>query len=113
MHCPCCAQPIAIDDRIMIDVEGGFVAGGGHITRLTESEFNLFHMIWSSQPRTVSREKLMTEAYWRRSDDEEPEIKIIDVFVCKLRKKLLPLGVVIDTVWGRGYRILPQGRASE
>jgi two-component system cell cycle response regulator CtrA len=38
--------------------------------------------------------------------DEEPEMKIIDVFVCKLRKKLSAAtgGVdYIETVWGRGY----------
>ncbi len=36
---------------------------------------------------------------------DEPEIKIIDVFICKLRKKLADAGVrnIIGTVWGRGY----------
>jgi two-component system, cell cycle response regulator CtrA len=36
---------------------------------------------------------------------DEPEVKIIDVFICKLRKKLAQAGVenVIGTVWGRGY----------
>lgn len=32
-----------------------------------------------------------------------PDIKIVDVFVCKMRKKLRPYGITIDTVWGRGY----------
>jgi two-component system cell cycle response regulator CtrA len=39
---------------------------------------------------------------------DEPEIKIIDVFVCKLRKKLADAsgGVnYIETVWGRGYML--------
>jgi DNA-binding winged helix-turn-helix (wHTH) protein len=38
---------------------------------------------------------------------DEPEMKIIDVFVCKLRKKLSQLGEknIISTVWGRGYSI--------
>ena len=37
---------------------------------------------------------------------DEPELKIIDVFVCKLRKKLSAAAseeVYIHTVWGRGY----------
>jgi two-component system cell cycle response regulator CtrA len=36
---------------------------------------------------------------------DEPEVKIIDVFICKLRKKLAQAGAadVIGTVWGRGY----------
>lgn len=38
-------------------------------------------------------------------DDSGPEIKIVDVIVCKLRKKLKPLGINIVTVWGRGYEV--------
>ena len=36
---------------------------------------------------------------------DEPEMKIIDVFICKLRKKLAQAGAdnLIGTVWGRGY----------
>jgi len=36
---------------------------------------------------------------------DEPEIKIIDVFICKLRKKLAQAGAdgLIGTIWGRGY----------
>jgi len=38
---------------------------------------------------------------------DEPELKIIDVFICKLRKKLAVAGAdnLIGTVWGRGYMI--------
>jgi two-component system cell cycle response regulator CtrA len=38
---------------------------------------------------------------------DEPEMKIIDVFICKLRKKLALAGAdnLIGTVWGRGYMI--------
>ena len=82
---------------------------GGGVGRLTESEFNLFLMLWQKKPRLVSREQLMAEAYWLRSDGDEPEIKIIDVHICKIRRKLAPLGLSIDTVWGRGYRILLKG----
>ena len=39
---------------------------------------------------------------------DEPELKIIDVFICKLRKKIADLtggNSIIETVWGRGYII--------
>jgi two-component system cell cycle response regulator CtrA len=41
---------------------------------------------------------------------DEPEMKIIDVFICKLRKKLAQAGVdaLIGTVWGRGYMMRDQ-----
>jgi two-component system cell cycle response regulator CtrA len=41
---------------------------------------------------------------------DEPELKIIDVFVCKIRKKLAAVGLgdFIGTVWGRGYTVRDQ-----
>jgi two-component system cell cycle response regulator CtrA len=53
---------------------------------------------------TCSKETFLNHMY--AGADEEPEMKIIDVFVCKLRKKLCAAtgGVdYIETVWGRGY----------
>jgi two-component system cell cycle response regulator CtrA len=47
---------------------------------------------------------------------DEPELKIIDVFICKLRKKLsLACGGAnyIETVWGRGYVLRDPDEASE
>ena len=38
------------------------------------------------------------------------EIKIVDVYICKLRKKLNPFGVPVQTHWGRGYSISNQAR---
>lgn len=36
-----------------------------------------------------------------------PELKVIDVFICKLRRKVTDLGILIETVWGQGYRLDP------
>jgi two-component system cell cycle response regulator CtrA len=46
---------------------------------------------------------------------DEPEVKIIDVFICKLRKKLATAGGadLIGTVWGRGYVLREQNGRSE
>ncbi|MDI6838604.1 MAG: winged helix-turn-helix domain-containing protein [Rhizobiaceae bacterium] len=107
-ECPCCGQGLPDDGEVRIDLDGGFVVANGAVARLTEGEFNLFLLLWQRRPRMLSRDQLMAEAYWLRADDEEPEIKIIDVLICKARKKLGPTGIAIDTVWGRGYRILPK-----
>lgn len=45
------------------------------------------------------------------ASQDEPELKIIDVFICKLRGKLRPFGVAIDTRWGVGYEMSPTMRA--
>ena len=39
---------------------------------------------------------------------DETEIKIVDVFVCKLRKKLEAFDIAIETIWGRGYYMTPE-----
>jgi DNA-binding winged helix-turn-helix (wHTH) protein len=46
---------------------------------------------------------------------DEPEMKIIDVFVCKLRKKLAQAGAdnMIGTIWGRGYMMREPGAAHD
>jgi two-component system cell cycle response regulator CtrA len=51
----------------------------------------------------VTKEMFLNNLYGGR---DEPEIKIIDVFICKLRKKLANVSFgknYIETVWGRGY----------
>ena len=40
--------------------------------------------------------------------EDDRDSKIADVFVCKLRKKLEPLSIEIETLWGDGYRINPK-----
>lgn len=44
--------------------------------------------------------------------DEPPDPKIVDVYACKIRKKLTPRGIEITTVWGRGYRLTAENRAA-
>lgn len=51
-----------------------------------------------------SKEGLLLALYGNRPGDA-PEIKIIDVFICKLRKKLARFGITVDTLWGQGYRL--------
>jgi hypothetical protein len=78
---------------------GGLLVGNGQVATLTRQEFTLFEALWSARPRTLSKEKLLDAIYGLLPPGDEPEIKIIDVFVCKIRKKVAPLGFAIETVW--------------
>lgn len=49
-------------------------------------------------------------ALYRDFGKDEPDPKILDVFICKMRPKLRRAGVEIETVWGVGYRIAAEGR---
>lgn len=58
----------------------------------------------------VTKNGLMDAVYTTGIDDQ-PEIKIIDVFICKLRKKLKPFGIEIATIWGVGYQMTADSKA--
>lgn len=70
--------------------------------QLTSSEARLFAFLTT---REVATKTAIMQALYSDRPDEDPEIKIVDVFICKLRKKVKPFGVDIETVWGRGYTL--------
>lgn len=69
---------------------------------LTTQEFALFQYLLDRAGRVASKEDILARLYGLRPEDP-PEIKIVDVFICKLRKKVAPMGLSIGTTWGRGY----------
>lgn len=75
---------------------------------LTGSEARLFGRFLRGG--LCTKDHLMTVCYrdGRMLDGEEPEMKIIDVFVCKLRRKIKRWGLEIGTVWGQGYQMSPE-----
>jgi len=78
---------------------------------LTGKESLMLLLFAASPGRTFSKEQILQNMYTEGIDDE-PEVKIIDVFVCKLRRKLSEMHPdaekFIETVWGRGYRLPTQ-----
>lgn len=69
---------------------------------LTKSEARVFSHLTTRDQAT--KQSIMMAMYSDRID-VEPEIKIVDVFVCKMRKKLKPFGIEIITLWGAGYAL--------
>jgi two-component system cell cycle response regulator CtrA len=59
----------------------------------------------------VTKELAMTAFYGLRADGEEPEIKIIDVLIHKLRRKLKSYGIAIATKWGQGWWMTAEAKA--
>lgn len=76
--------------------------------RLTGAETKVFGRLLRGGPAT--KDALMACLY-RDLGRDEVEIKIVDVFVCKLRKKIKPFGFVIETIWGVGYAMSAEMRA--
>lgn len=77
---------------------------------LTQSENRLLGVLVAREhaPKAALHIAL-TEGY--RSDDEEPAVKIVDVMICKIRKKLAPYFITIETDWGTGYHMTEQSKA--
>lgn len=76
--------------------------------RLTGAETKVFGRLLKGG--AVTKDALMACLY-RDVGRDEVEIKIVDVFVCKLRKKLKPFGLTIETIWGVGYTMTAEMRA--
>jgi two-component system cell cycle response regulator CtrA len=91
--------------RLRIDIDNKrATTAEGKAVPLTVREFAIVEVLALRKNSTVTKEMLMTQLY-SSEVDEEPEQKIIDVFVHKIRKKLEAATgeQCIETVWGRGY----------
>jgi two-component system cell cycle response regulator CtrA len=91
--------------RLRIDIDNKRAATvDGKPVPLTVREFTIVEVLALRKNSTVTKETLMSQLY-SSEVDEEPEQKIIDVFVHKIRKKLEAATgeQCIETVWGRGY----------
>lgn len=76
--------------------------------RLTGSEAAVVAALYSREHCT--KDAIMAALY-RNLAKDEAEIKIVDVFICKVRKKLKPFGIEITTIWGQGYAMPAASKA--
>jgi two-component system cell cycle response regulator CtrA len=86
------AQSVINTGDLVVNLDTKTVEVGGQRVHLTGKEYP-----------TLTKEMFLNHLY---GGMDEPELKIIDVFICKLRKKLANASSgknYIETVWGRGY----------
>jgi two-component system cell cycle response regulator CtrA len=84
----------------------------GTRVHLTGKEYQLLELLALRKGTTLTKEMLLSHLY---GGMDEPEMKIIDVFICKLRKKLANASGgkdYIETIWGRGYVMREQSKAA-
>lgn len=102
--------------KLKINLTTRSVLINGMPVDLTGKEMGIMLLFASTPGRVMSKEAILTQLYVGGVEDE-PEMKIIDVFVCKLRKKLAEIhdgaDKFIETVWGRGYRLPLQSEMNE
>src|SRR4051812_8479348 len=77
----------------------------GKPVNLTRKEYAMLELMALRKGTTLTKVMFLNGMY---GGMDEPELKIIDVFICKLRKKLAEVSGgkdYIETVWGRGYAL--------
>ena len=89
--------------RLIVNLDAGAVSVDDQPVHLTGKEYGILELLSRHKGTTVTKEMFLNHLYGGMN---ETELKIIDVFICKLRKKLAHAtggNHHIETVWGRGY----------
>ncbi|TQM92943.1 MAG: DNA-binding response regulator [Roseinatronobacter sp.] len=97
------AQSVIRTGRLAVNLDAKTVDVDGQAVHLTGKEYQMLELLSLRKGTTLTKEMFLNHLY---GGMDEPELKIIDVFICKLRKKLTEAtdgDNYIDTVWGRGY----------
>ncbi len=98
------SQPTLRCGSVQLSLDSREVEVSGRPVHLTGKEYAILELLVLRKGMVLTKEVFLNHLY---GGMDEPEMKIIDVFICKLRKKLAEAGApnVIGTVWGRGYMV--------
>lgn len=97
------AESLIRTGEIIVNLDAKTVEVDDDRVHLTGKEYQMFELLSLRKGTTLTKEMFLNHLY---GGMDEPELKIIDVFICKLRKKLSTATGgenYIETVWGRGY----------
>ena len=96
------SQPTLRIGNLQLNLDSREVLVSGAPVHLTGKEYSILELLVLRKGMVLTKEAFLNHLY---GGMDEPEMKIIDVFICKLRKKLAVAGAgnLIGTVWGRGY----------
>ena len=107
------AQSVIQTGDLVVNLDTKTVEVGGQRVHLTGKEYQMLELLSLRKGTTLTKEMFLNHLY---GGMDEPELKIIDVFICKLRKKLANASEgrnFIETVWGRGYVLREPTEADE
>ena len=99
------AESVIRTGRLAVNLAARMVFVDDKPVHLTTKEYGILELLSLRKGTTLTKEMFLNHLY---GGLDEPELKIIDVFICKLRKKLACATCgdhYIETVWGRGYML--------
>ncbi len=97
------AQSVNQTSDLVVNLDSKMVEINGASVHLTGKEYQMLELLALRKGTTLTKETFLNHLY---GGTDEPELKIIDVFICKLRKKLANASNgknYIEAIWGRGY----------
>jgi len=97
------AQSLINTDDLCVNLDSKTVEINGARVHVTGKEYQMLELLALRKGTTLTKEMFLSHLY---GGMDEPEVKIVDVFICKLRKKLASASGgkdYIETIWGRGY----------
>ncbi len=97
------AQSIIRTGKLAVNLDSHTVEVDDRHVHLTGKEYGILELLSLRKGTTLTKEMFLNHLY---GGMDEPELKIIDVFICKLRKKLGNATGgenYIETIWGQGY----------
>jgi two-component system cell cycle response regulator CtrA len=103
------AQSVINTDDLSVNLDTKTVQISGARVHVTGKEYQMLELLALRKGTTLTKEMFLSHLY---GGMDEPEMKIVDVFICKLRKKLANASGgkdYIETIWGRGYVMREQG----
>ena len=107
------AQSVILTGDLVVNLDQKTGEVAGNRVHLTGKEYQMLELLSLRKGTTLTKEMFLNHLY---GGMDEPELKIIDVFICKLRKKLANASEglnYIETVWGRGYVLREPGEIDE
>jgi len=106
------AQSLITTGPLVVNLDSKSVTVHSTRINLTTKEYQILELLSLRKGSTLTKEVFLNNLY---GGMDEPDAKIIDVFICKLRKKLAAASQgqnLIETVWGRGYTLREQAEQS-
>jgi len=97
------SESIIRTGKLSVNLDTRSVEVAGKQLHLTSKEYSIIELLSLRKGSAITKDMFLNHLY---GGVDEPELKIVDVFVCKLRKKIMTAAGgenYIETVWGRGY----------
>ncbi len=116
-YCPLCNHELPRAKGTFVDNESGYILLDGKFVETTPKIRQVLGLLISKSPRVVSRGLVMDHLYGLECEQDEPNEKLIDVFVCRARRDIKDSNYEIVTEWGRGWifrqKVLHNGESEQ